>query len=364
MPEKAAAAVMVGPNTMETREIDIPAIGEDDALLRVEAAGVCGTDYEWFQGDLPVPYPLILGHEPLGLIEAIGPVASRRWGVEAGDRVAVRFAYRCGRCAACLEGKDRPCSTGGRFGSTALERWPGLWGSFAQFMYLPPGAVVYPMDKALPAEVAVMFNPLGAGFSWAVEATGLEPGNSIAILGPGARGLCSVMAAREAGASWVAVTGLGRDEHKLALARELGADLAINVDGEDPVSRVMEVTGGRGVDVVLDTTPYAVSAVAEAVRMVKVGGTVVLAGLKGGRALADLSSDEIIQKQATIKGVRGVAFGAFERAVKAIQSGRLPLHKLHTHSFPIESAEQAIKTLSGESPEPSIHVVIVPRPLA
>ena len=102
MPEKAAAAVMVGPNTMETREIDIPAIGEDDALLRVEAAGVCGTDYEWFQGDLPVPYPLILGHEPLGLIEAIGPVASRRWGVEAGDRVAVRSAYRCGRCAACL----------------------------------------------------------------------------------------------------------------------------------------------------------------------------------------------------------------------------------------------------------------------
>ncbi len=362
MPEKAIAAVMVGLNTMETREIDIPAVGEDDALLRIEAAGVCGTDYEWFRGDLPVPYPLILGHEPLGLIEAIGPEASRRWGVAVGDRVAVRSAYRCGRCEACLEGRDRPCPSGGRFGSTALERRPGLWGAFAQFMYLPPGAVVYPMDEALPAELAVMFNPLGAGFSWAVEATGLEPGNSIAILGPGQRGLCSVIAARDAGASLVAVTGLGSDEHKLAVARDLGADLAINVDGEDPVERVMDATGGEGVDVVLDTTPYAVRAVAQAVRMVKVGGTVVLAGLKGGRSMADLSSDEIIQKQATIKGVRGVAFGAFERAVKAIHSGRHPLHKLHTHSFPIEAAEQAIKTLSGESGQPSIHVVIVPRP--
>ena len=364
MPEKAVAAVMVGPNIMETREIDIPDIGEDDALLRVEAAGVCGTDYEWFRGDLPIPYPLILGHEPLGLIEAIGPEASRRWGVAAGDRVAVRSAYRCGRCEACREHPDQPCPSDGRFGSTALERRPGLWGAFAQFMYLPPGAVVYPMDKALPAEVAVMFNPLGAGYSWAVEATGLEPGNSIAILGPGARGLCSVIAARDAGASLVAVTGLGSDEHKLASARELGADLAINVDGEDPVERVMEVTGGKGVDVVLDTTPYAVSAVTQAVGMVKVGGAVVLAGLKGGRPLADLSSDDIIRKQATIKGVRGVAFGAFERAVKAIHPGRFPLHRLHTHSFPIEAAEQAIMTLSGESQQPSIHVAIVPKPPA
>ena len=138
--------------------------------------------------------------------------------------------------------------------------------------------------------------------------------------------------------------------------------MAINVDGDDPVEKVMEATGGKGVDVVLDTTPYSVLAVAQAVRMVAETGTVVIAGLKGGRPLTELSSDEIVWKKVTIKGVRGVEFGAFERAVKTIHSQRYPLHRLHTHSFPVEAAEQALRTLSGESTEPAIHVAIVPKP--
>ena len=360
MPDKSIAAVTVRPGVMEIRELEVPAIGEDEGLLRIEACGICGTDYEWFRGDLPVSYPVILGHEPLGIIEEIGSEASRRWGVQVGDRVAVRSQHRCGTCQPCKESRGEPCQVGGGFGSTSLERPPGLWGGYAEYLYLPPGAVVYPMDKTLPPEVAVMFNPLGAGFAWAVDAPDLQPGNSIAILGSGQRGLCSVVAARDKGASPIIVTGLGRDEHKLALARELGADVAINVEGQDPVERVLEVTGGRGVDVVLDTTPYAVNAVVEAVRMVREGGTVVLAGLKGGRPLVGLSSDEIVWKQVTLKGVRGVEFGAFQRAVEAIESRRYPLERLNTHSFPVESAEEALRTLSGEGGTPAIHVAIVP----
>jgi threonine dehydrogenase-like Zn-dependent dehydrogenase len=170
-----------------------------------------------------------------------------------------------------------------------------------------------------------------------------------------------VIAAREAGASRVISTGLTRDAHKLALARELGADVTIDVEAQDPVERVMEITGGQGVDVVLDTTPYAVKAVAQGVRMVREGGTVVVAGLKGGRPLSELSSDDLVWKQVTLKGVRGVAFSAFQRAVETIHARRYPLHKLHTHSFPIEAAEQALKTLSGETGEAAIHVAIVPR---
>jgi threonine dehydrogenase-like Zn-dependent dehydrogenase len=115
-------------------------------------------------------------------------------------------------------------------------------------------------------------------------------------------------------------------------------------------------------DVVLDTTPYAANAVAQAVRMVKEQGTVVVAGLKGGRPLSELSSDDLVWKQVTLKGVRGVEFSAFQRAVETIHAQRYPLHKLHTHSFPIEDAEQALKTLSGEVGEAAIHVAIVPRP--
>jgi threonine dehydrogenase-like Zn-dependent dehydrogenase len=176
MAEKAIAAVTVRPGVMEVREIDIAAIAEDEGLVRIEATGVCGTDYEWFRGDLPISYPVILGHEPLGIIEAIGPEASRRWGVNVGDRVAVRSQYTCGRCEACYEGQGKACPNGGGFGSTTLERNPGLWGGYAEYLYLPPGAVVYPMAKTIPAEVAVMFNPLGAGFAWAVNAPGYSRG--------------------------------------------------------------------------------------------------------------------------------------------------------------------------------------------
>ena len=108
--------------------------------------------------------------------------------------------------------------------------------------------------------------------------------------------------------------------------------------------------------------PYYVLAVAQAVRMVKETGTVVIAGLKGGRPLTDLSIDEIVWKQVTLKGVREVEFSAFERAVKTIHSQRYPLHRLHTHSFPIEEAEQALRTLAGEGDEPAVHVAIVPTP--
>ena len=170
-----------------------------------------------------------------------------------------------------------------------------------------------------------------------------------------------MVAVRDAGASPIIVTGLGRDEHKLALARELGADVAVNVDAEDPVERVMDATGGRGVDVVLDTTPYAVDAVAQAVRMVRESGTVILAGLKGGRPLSDFSTDEIVWKRVTMKGVRGVDFGAFQHAVETIESRRYPLERLHTHSFPVEEAEKALRTLAGEAGEPAAHVAIVPR---
>jgi threonine dehydrogenase-like Zn-dependent dehydrogenase len=144
------------------------------------------------------------------------------------------------------------------------------------------------------------------------------------------------------------------------MARDMGADIAINVDGEDPVERVMAATGGAGVDCVVDTTPYAVQAVNQAVQMVKPGGTVVLAGLKGRRAFEGLSPDDIIWKKVTLRGVLGVEYSAFRRAVDTIHSGKYPMERLHTHSFPIEQAEQALATLSGEAGVPSIHVAIVP----
>ena len=130
LPQQSLAAVTTGPNVMEIRRLEIPDIGDDEAIVRIEATGICGTDYEWFRGDLDIPYPIILGHEPLGRIAAIGSQASERWGVGIGDRVAVRSGYRCGRCAACEAGGTEPCPTAGGFGQTGLDKSPCLWGSY------------------------------------------------------------------------------------------------------------------------------------------------------------------------------------------------------------------------------------------
>src|SRR5215470_1426437 len=147
----------------------------------------------------------------------VGPRASR-----IRYRVAVRSGYGCGRCNACRRFEPAACRTrGGTYGYTDVEKPPFLWGGYAEHMYLTPLSVVKQADPDLSPEVAVMFNPLAAGLSWAGTVPATGPGDRVAILGAGQRGLCCVIAAREAGASKVVITGLARDAAKLSLAREL-----------------------------------------------------------------------------------------------------------------------------------------------
>lgn len=301
------------------------------------------------------------GHEPLGIIAAIGERARGRWGVAVGDRVAVRSGYGCGRCEACARYEPRACRTrGGTYGFTDVRKPPSLWGGYAEYLYLSPLSVVRKMDPSLPAGLAVMFNPLAAGLSWAASVPRTAPGDCVAILGPGQRGLCCVGAAREAGAGQIIITGLARDGAKLALARELGADLAIDVEREDVVAWMRAASDG-GADVVVDTTPFAPQAVSHAVAMAARRGRIVLAGLKGRRATPNLFADDIIYKELTIQGVLSMPVEDFDRAVALIESRKYPLEKLHTHSFPIEQAEQAIQALAGKIPGVNaIHVAIVP----
>ncbi|GIX48215.1 MAG: putative alcohol dehydrogenase adh [Candidatus Tectimicrobiota bacterium] len=332
----------------------------DEALVRLEACGICGTDYEQYEGEFPSPLPLIPGHEPLGLVAEIGERAQERWGVAVGDRVAVRSRYGCGQCEACARRDYRHCPQGGGYGFTSIDKPPALWGGYAEYLYIAPASALRKMRPDIPAEIAVLFNPLGAGFAWAVNVPQTRPGDTVAILGCGQRGLCAVIAAREAGAGQILITGLARDEHKLGLARELGADVTINVEAEDAVAVVREATGG-GARVVLDTTPYAPQAVTQAIAMAAPRGTVVIAGLKGQRPVPEFYSDELLHKELTLRGVWGVDEASFEQAVRLIEAQKYPLHKLHTHSFDLSEAERAIQTLAGRFPsEPAIHVAIVP----
>jgi threonine dehydrogenase-like Zn-dependent dehydrogenase len=172
--------------------------------------------------------------------------------------------------------------------------------------------------------------------------------------------LCAVIAARIAGAGTIIVTGLAKDRFKLDLARQFGAHHTINVDEQNTVEQVREITQGIGADVVLDVTPMAAQPVLDALDCVRHGGRIVLAGLKGRRPIS-LVTDAIIQKGATVIGAYSVDARAYLDAIRIIESGALPLEKLHTHTFGLEDAARAVETLAGEVPgEQAVHVSIAP----
>ena len=221
--------------------------------------------------------------------------------------------------------------------------------------------MLHPIRGDLPASLAVMFNPLGAGFRWAVEMPDTRPGDTVVILGPGQRGLASVVACRHVGAGTIIVTGLAADADKLALTRRFGADHTIDVDNENAVHRVKALTDGRGADVVVDVSAYATAPVADALQMVRPGGTIVLAGVKGFKPVDNFISDLIVMKEINIRGAIGVTSSGYRAAIRLIESGTVPLAEMHTHDFDLADAELAIRTLAREiDGDASIHSCLIP----
>ncbi|HEX4087861.1 MAG TPA: zinc-binding dehydrogenase [Trebonia sp.] len=364
MADMVRAVVQTGPRQMELREFPRPVIGPDDgALLRVEACGICGSDVEQYKGAMGTRgLPMIPGHEPLGIIEEIAPTTAARWGVAVGDRVAVEILIPCRSCDLCLAGQYMQCKSkaGSHGGYNPPERGLGLWGGYAEYMHLHPNSIVHRVRGDIPAEIAVMYNPLGAGVRWALQYGGVHLGSTVLVLGAGQRGLAAILAAKYVGAGLIIATGLARDARKLELAREFGADHTINVDEEDTVARVRELTGGDGVDVVLDLTPMAQRPILDAINAVRWGGTIVLAGLKGHQDIP-IPTDMLINKALTVKGAFSVDAAAYTAAIKLIESGQFPLEKMQTHKFGLDDVEHAIKLLAGEiDGQDGIHVAVMP----
>jgi threonine dehydrogenase-like Zn-dependent dehydrogenase len=189
----------------------------------------------------------------------------------------------------------------------------------------------------------------------------LQPGETIVILGPGQRGLASVIAAKEAGAGRIIVTGLERDEQKLALARDFGATRTIVADREDVRSAVREATDNRSADVVIDVTAYATEAVTQSIDIARRGGRIVLAGTKGMKPVPNFISDRVVLKEITIIGALGVDSESYRQAVGLIESRKYPLENMHTHTLPLDQAEHALDLLAGKVPgEYATHIALVP----
>jgi threonine dehydrogenase-like Zn-dependent dehydrogenase len=357
------AMVQTGPRSMEMRTLPRPAITGDEALVRVEACGICGTDIGMYEDGHGAEFPLIRGHEPVGTIEEIGEAHALRTGLEVGDRVAVDPFIRCGTCRACLTGHGELCAGSdptrpyNNYSMIPLSEGSGLWGGFSTHLVASGHTVLYPVPSHVPASLAALFNALGAGVKWTLDAGGVGQGSTVVVLGGGQRGLCSAIAALESGASFVAVTGLGRDRHKLALARDLGVHLTVNVEEESVVDAVRRELGS-GVDAVVDTTPGATQSILDAIELVRVGGTIVSGGIKR-RPVPEFPIDDLTRKEVALKGVLGTGADHYRRAIAMIASSTRPLHRLQTHVVPLEQLEYGISLLAGSVPsEEPIAVVI------
>ncbi len=358
MAKTARAAVLHGDQRFEVRTYPVPDIADDSGLIRVTACGICGTDVEQYAGKFQ-NYPVIPGHEPVGIIERIGDKAARKWGVDVGDMVAIEPMIACGECDTCRRGL-KTCRKYGvtSYGFFPLDTPPYLLGGYAEYMYLHPDTVLHKFAPNTDPVMASFYNPLGAGFSWTAKAAETKPGDTVVIQGAGQRGLMCLIAAREAGAAKIIVTDLAAARWKLDLALQFGASHAIAADKEDPVKAVHDITGGLGADVVLDVSGTHQKPVVDAIKMVRPGGTVVVAALKY-RGLSDFRLDDMTFKAVTLRGVLSVDSDSYRPAMALIASGKYPLRDLHTHTLTLDHAERAIKLLAGQVPdERAFHIAI------
>ena len=325
MEREVRAAVMTGSGETEIQHLHLPDIGLEDGLLKIEAAGVCGSDVRHYRAQ--ITEPRILGHENLGRVVALGSIARDRWGVSEGDRVLLEEYLPCGHCYACRTGNFRSCwatdsllsPTAIRFGSTPLQIGPGLWGGYAEYLYLHPRTVFHHVDERIPAIEAVLALPISNGIEWVCREGQLQPGQTIVILGPGQQGLGCVLAARLAGAKTIIVVGLERDAKRLEVAKELGADVVFHGVDRDLIELVYELTRGEGADMVVDTARGSDETVGLAVKLLKKHGQLILpTGAPEG--LTQFPVSLLAKRCLTLRGVRGHSYAAVELALDLIGS--------------------------------------------
>jgi len=365
MPEKVLAAVRTGPLKTEFQEFPMPDIPDDAALLKVEVAGICGTDVKFYSKP-PIDGPVIMGHENIGYIAKAGKQFQARRGLKEGDLVFAEHYVGCMQCEWCHRGEYRLCQAtdwrknpnGIRFGYTSAERAPHLWGGFAQYMYLPWNSIIHKVPKGLSPELAGVVTPMANGIQWALFDCNVGYNSKVLIQGPGQQGLSQVVACKQAGASLIIVTGTGKDKKRMDVALALGADYVIDVTAEDPLERIMAYTNGEGVDVALDCTAGAgtVPTLLGIEALKRKGGTLLIQGEAGDFPNFPLA--KVANKYITIKAARGHNYESCELALQQLNSERFPLDLMTTHRFGLSETDAAIKAVGGSGEV--IHVSLMP----
>jgi len=325
-------------------------------LLKTEIAGVCGSDVKIYRGtigkvmDINVPMPVVMGDEILGYATEVGEKFSKIHGVKPGDRIIVEPRIPCNHCEMCITGNHTFCKNIKAYGWIRCDQPPYLWGSYAEYVYVPLNARIHKVPQDLPAEIAILAAVLIAdGIHWVQNMGGLRIGDDIVIIGPGPQGLASALVARTRGAGTIAVAGLTKDKVRLDYAKRLGADYVIDVEKEDLVERVRQLTGGSMADVVVECSGN-VKAVQTSLELTKPLGTVVHMSMTEMQEVP-LITQKIAARQITFRGGLGPA-GNVAAAIKLVSTlarhQKYDLDRFISHKFALERSEEALKAMGSE----------------
>ncbi|MGY1704985.1 erythritol/L-threitol dehyrogenase [Geodermatophilus sp. SYSU D00697] len=357
MPDSMEAVVCHGPEDYRLEEVPVPKRGPGEALVRVEAVGICASDLKCyhgaakFWGDENRPAwaetEVIPGHEFVGEVVDLDEEAARRWGIDVGDRVTSEQIVPCWKCRYCLRGQYHMCAPHDLYGFK--RRTPG---AMASYMVYPAEALVHKISKDLPAAHAAFIEPLSCALH-AVERADIHFEDVVVVAGCGPIGLGMIAGAK---AKFPAqVVALDVAPAKLDLARQVGADLAINIAEEDAVARIKDMTDGYGADVYLEGTGHP-SAVPQGLNLLRKLGTFVEYSVFKDDVTVDWS---IISDDKELD-VRGAHLGphCWPAAARMLESGMLPMDQIVTHQLPVQDFKEGLDLVGSGTK--SVKVSLIP----
>lgn len=340
------------------RPVDLRAPGPGEVLVEIAASGVCHSDLHAMSADLPLPVPMVLGHEGAGVVREVGPGVTV---LAPGERVVLSWIPACGTCRFCREGRFNLCTAAadatrdGRLltGETPFRDDTGpihpfsMTGTLSEFTVVPAQGAI-PLPDGIPFEAAALLGcAVTTGVGAALRTAPVHPGERVAVFGAGGVGLSIVQGARIAGASSIIV--LDRVPERLELARRLGATSTVNVLDEEPVQAVLDRTEDIGADVAFEAIGTT-DTIAQAFNAARRGGTAVIVGVAPPHEEVSLNAFAFPSQEKTLKGSwYGSANGGRDIPflTRLYLSGQLMLEPLITRTYTLEEAPEALDDLAA-----------------
>lgn len=320
-----------GDREVELREVPEPVPFAGEVLLKVSAAGVCGSDIEMWHNWIDIPtVPVIQGHEFCGVVDSLGDGVS---GISKGDRVVSETAASiCGICEYCRAGEYNQCPRRMGFGA-------GRDGAFTKYVRVPVRCLHRVPDN-VPDEYAALTEPACVAYNALTVKSEIRPGEPVLVLGPGPIGMMAVQMARIRGAFPIIAVGTEADMGRLEVIRQLGAHHAVVIPKEDPLPLVDQLTGGRGVPLVVDAAG-GTKALATAIAAVSRNGAITK--IAWDHHLPEVDLNSLVQKGARLQGSFSHTWRTWEAVLQLISSGQLDVKTMISHQMTIDRFEEAFE---------------------